>query len=405
MVGLILVGVLFVAFAIAASKAPRALKLCNNGADDDGDGLVDYPSDPGCSTRRDNTETNSSLVCDNGQDETNDADSLADFRVSGGDPGCISTTDSSEIDGQCDDLGDNDGDGHTDLSDSECTEFSDNSESPRDFCTDTDGLDTTTQDLVSGEDNSTSFNYTDSCVSLSTVKEWTCGGLGAGYDPLSLNITCSAAQICNGGACVADLQPVANAFAVPTSGYAPLNVNFTGEVSGGNPPFTYFWNFTDGGTSTQHNPVHTFSGGIFNVLFRATDLYGDSDTDTVTITVNYCGDNIKNGPEVCDGTALNNQTCVTQRFNGGTLRCNSGCGSFDTSGCWDNTCFDSDFGIYILAAGNTSGNYQGGSYTNLDFCASNTTVVEYYCNGGLSLNINTTCVTNSTTTCSNGACV
>jgi hypothetical protein len=46
-----------------------------------------------------------------------------------------------------------------------------------------------------------------------------------------------------------------------------------------------------------------------------------------------CGNNVKETGEVCDGTDLNGQTCVSQGFSGGTLACSSGCGSFDTSSC------------------------------------------------------------------------
>lgn len=50
-----------------------------------------------------------------------------------------------------------------------------------------------------------------------------------------------------------------------------------------------------------------------------------------------CGDGVINSPEVCDTTGpnLNNQTCVTQGYAGGSLGCNSGCLSFNTSGCFN----------------------------------------------------------------------
>lgn len=47
-----------------------------------------------------------------------------------------------------------------------------------------------------------------------------------------------------------------------------------------------------------------------------------------------CGDGSIGGDEVCDGDDLDAQTCVTQGFDGGTLGCNADCGSFDTSGCY-----------------------------------------------------------------------
>jgi len=98
-VGLFLIGILAVALVVA----PPPSRHCKDGNDNDGDGLVDWPADPGCSSKNDRTETDAALVCDNDQDESDDADTLADFRVSGGDPGCTSATDTSEVDGQCDD--------------------------------------------------------------------------------------------------------------------------------------------------------------------------------------------------------------------------------------------------------------------------------------------------------------
>lgn len=81
-------------------------------------------------------------------------------------------------------------------------------------------------------------------------------------------------------------SPVANASATPTSGNAPLGVNFTGSVAGGNSPFTYFWNFQDGTNSSQQNPPHTFSsGGNYNVSFKVTDYDGDISYSYVLITV------------------------------------------------------------------------------------------------------------------------
>ncbi len=47
----------------------------------------------------------------------------------------------------------------------------------------------------------------------------------------------------------------------------------------------------------------------------------------------FCGDNQKEGDEVCDGTDLGGETCESLSFLGGDLACEEGCGAFDTSGC------------------------------------------------------------------------
>jgi len=54
------------------------------------------------------------------------------------------------------------------------------------------------------------------------------------------------------------------------------------------------------------------------------------DFGTVTQT---CGNNLREGTEVCDGTDLASQSCTTQGFTGGTLSCNGTCSAFVTSAC------------------------------------------------------------------------
>jgi hypothetical protein len=94
-----------------------------------------------------------------------------------------------------------------------------------------------------------------------------------------------------------DTGPVANIDASPTEGNAPLTVNFTGNFSGGNAPFTYFWNFADSNNSTLQNVSHTFtSAGSYNVSFTVNDTDGDADTDYVLITVN-AATNLTNGTQ------------------------------------------------------------------------------------------------------------
>jgi cysteine-rich repeat protein len=81
---------------------------CNNGLDDDGDGLVDAAGDPGCSSTSDTSERDAGLPCDDGVD--NDGDLQIDFP---GDPGCFDASWATESP-ECDDVIDNDGDGGRD---------------------------------------------------------------------------------------------------------------------------------------------------------------------------------------------------------------------------------------------------------------------------------------------------
>jgi hypothetical protein len=79
---------------------------CNDGADNDGDGLFDL-LDPGCSGAADAEETAPSRICDNGLDD--DGDGRVDYRVDGsGDLGCWDGSSTSETT-QCQDGLDNDG--------------------------------------------------------------------------------------------------------------------------------------------------------------------------------------------------------------------------------------------------------------------------------------------------------
>lgn len=112
---------------------------CSDGIDDDRDGLVDYPADPGCSDADDPSELDPAVACDDGID--NDGDGVADFGPSPGihDPGCASPTGTSElpVDHACADGVDNDGDGLIDFAqDPGCSAVDDFSERALPPCSD-----------------------------------------------------------------------------------------------------------------------------------------------------------------------------------------------------------------------------------------------------------------------------
>lgn len=88
-----------------AASETCELPECSDGEDSDGDGLADFPEEPGCDTPEDFTEADDCFptvgaacpACSNNLDD--DSDSLADFDpAGGGDPGCISASDNLEID-------------------------------------------------------------------------------------------------------------------------------------------------------------------------------------------------------------------------------------------------------------------------------------------------------------------
>lgn len=85
---------------------------CNDGDDNDGDGLTDFPDDPDCVSAADPDETHTPACADL---VDNDGDGLIDF---GEDPGCSSLLDDRERGrAECADGNDNDGDGKIDFPD------------------------------------------------------------------------------------------------------------------------------------------------------------------------------------------------------------------------------------------------------------------------------------------------
>lgn len=51
------------------------------------------------------------------------------------------------------------------------------------------------------------------------------------------------------------------------------------------------------------------------------------------IPFSNCGNNIREGDELCDGTDLNSKTCESSGYTGGTLACSSSCLSYDDTNC------------------------------------------------------------------------
>ncbi len=113
------------AFKIASSGPPPVFQ-CSDGIDNDGDGNIDYPADPGCSSATDDDEEDLLFQCSDGID--NDGDGNIDYPA---DPGCSSATDDDEEDllFQCSDGIDNDGDGNIDYpADPGCSSATDDDE-------------------------------------------------------------------------------------------------------------------------------------------------------------------------------------------------------------------------------------------------------------------------------------
>jgi PKD repeat protein len=126
----------------------------------------------------------------------------------------------------------------------------------------------------------------------------------------------------------ASTPPTAGFTGTPTSGMAPLTVNFTDQSTGAT---SWSWNFGDTGTSTQQNPSHTYTApGTYTVSLTATNSYGnDTETKTNYITVSALqapvADFTASSTTIYEGqsvtftdTTTNSPTSWSWTFSGGT---------------------------------------------------------------------------------------
>lgn len=85
--------------------------------------------------------------------------------------------------------------------------------------------------------------------------------------------------------------PPTVSFTLTNNGACSLTeIDFTPTVSGGEAPYTYFWNFGDNETATVINPKHKFRSegcgtGNFNISLTVTDKNGCATTVSQPITV------------------------------------------------------------------------------------------------------------------------
>ncbi|MFF5115152.1 ThuA domain-containing protein [Streptosporangium sp. NPDC000509] len=103
--------------------------------------------------------------------------------------------------------------------------------------------------------------------------------------------------------------PVAKASGTPTSGQAPLTVQFSsaGSADPDGDAFTYAWDFTSDGTtdSTAANPSFTYTAnGNYTAKLTITDPSGKKGSATVPITVGNTAPVVRFGSPP-DGTAIN----------------------------------------------------------------------------------------------------
>lgn len=92
-----------VAITVIPTVAPTPITPeCRDGRDNDGDGVADYPADPGCSNRDDTKEIDIGLPCDDGKDNDSDgaidlADANCGFGVDSGEKDLVDANGCSQL--------------------------------------------------------------------------------------------------------------------------------------------------------------------------------------------------------------------------------------------------------------------------------------------------------------------
>jgi outer membrane protein OmpA-like peptidoglycan-associated protein len=90
----------------------------------------------------------------------------------------------------------------------------------------------------------------------------------------------------------------------PSSGAAPLTVQFDCSAAGGCPDYTYDWNFGDGGTSSEQNPSYTYQErGDYLATLTVTDSKGNLAQNTVSVKVSCPAMTSKASANPTSGTA------------------------------------------------------------------------------------------------------
>lgn len=111
----------------------------------------------------------------------------------------------------------------------------------------------------------------------------------------------------------------------PYYGTVNVPVQFTGSVYGGQPGFSWLWEFGDGTTSTDQNPIHTYAVlGDYQITLTVTDNDGNVVTDDTRVVIE-----LPNAPPekpVIDGPTSGktgesyDYSFVSSDINGDTIR-------------------------------------------------------------------------------------
>jgi len=131
------------------------------------------------------------------------------------------------------------------------------------------------------------WNFGDGATSTEANPKHTYDKVGTYSPSLTIKDAKGNAAMANVSSITVNCPPMsASATGNPTSGGAPLTITFKGMADGGCPPFTYNWDFGDGGTGTEQNPTRDYAiQGAYPVTLTVTDSKGASAKATVPVTV------------------------------------------------------------------------------------------------------------------------
>ena len=238
-------------FFLAVNTSGNQTYDCSDLIDNDGDGFIDYPADPGCINATDDDEYNNIT--------TNEAPLVT--LLFPPDNSSFSIGNLIFIYGVVDD--------HSPLL--SCT-----------FYSNITGAFAPMQSQVTANGGIGFFNVSGIPDGTYIWNVQCSDGLLSAFAPSNWTFTVDTTGY-------VDMPADVNITADPSTGNAPLNVQFNSSVTG-NFPIIYSWTFGDGAASNLPNPQHTYqNAGIYTAALTITDADGDTASDSVLITVTSSG--------------------------------------------------------------------------------------------------------------------
>ncbi|MCX5769395.1 MAG: PKD domain-containing protein, partial [Candidatus Hydrogenedentes bacterium] len=135
-------------------------------------------------------------------------------------------------------------------------------------------------DTSTGSPDSYSWDFGDGATSTDASPSHVYMAPGTYSVTLTVQNNCGQDTVVETDLIVVTGPPTASFDAAPTSGDAPLLVQFTDTSAGG--PTSLSWDFGDGGAGTSSSPTHTFaSAGNYTVTLTASNDCGADDASTI----------------------------------------------------------------------------------------------------------------------------